>query len=99
MTGSLHWVTGGTRPNELFATIQLQKKQSAPLMTDHKGAVQTFKHASGPLENDLRIRPGSPKLCVLVYRDSTLHQADADPDEEGSDDEWWTMTKQKGVGM
>ena len=31
MTGSLHWVTGGTRPDESFATSQLQRKQqSAP---------------------------------------------------------------------
>ena len=33
-------------------------------------------------------------MCVLVYTDSALHNADADPDEEGSDDEW---AKQKGI--
>ena len=33
MTGSLHWVTGGTRPDESFATSQLQRKQSAPLVS------------------------------------------------------------------
>ena len=36
---------------------------------------------------------------VLVYPDSALHKADADPDEEGSDDEWWTKAKQKGIGV
>ena len=41
MTGSLQWVMGGTRPDESFATSQLQRKQSAPLVCDHKRAVQT----------------------------------------------------------
>ena len=30
MIGSLHWVNGGTRPVESFATTQLQRKQSTP---------------------------------------------------------------------
>ena len=34
---------------------------------------------------------------MLVYTDSALHNADADPDEEGSDDEWLAKAKQKGV--
>ena len=38
MTGSSHWVMGGTRPDESFATSQLQRKQSAPLVSDHKRA-------------------------------------------------------------
>ena len=36
-------------------------------------------------------------MCVLVYTDSALHNADADPDEEGSDDEWLAKAKQKGI--
>ena len=47
MTGSLHWVTGGTRRDESFATSQLQRKQSAPLVSDHKRAVQTIKRLRG----------------------------------------------------
>ena len=35
-------------------------------------------------------------MCVLVYTDSALHNADADPDEEGSDDEWLAKAK-KGI--
>ena len=35
-------------------------------------------------------------MCVLVYSDSALHNADADPDEEGSDDEWLAKAKQRG---
>ena len=34
------------------------------------------------------------KMCVLVYTDSALHNAD--PDEEGSDDEWLAKAK-KGI--
>ena len=34
---------------------------------------------------------------MLVYTDSALHNADADPDEEGSDDEWLAKAKQKGI--
>ena len=40
MTGSLHWVRGGTRPDESFTTSQLQRKQTAPLVSDHKRAVR-----------------------------------------------------------
>ena len=36
-------------------------------------------------------------MCVLVCTDSALHNADADTDEEGSDDEWLAMAKQKGI--
>ena len=32
-----------------------------------------------------------------MYTDSALHNADADPDEEGSDDEWLAKAKQKGI--
>ena len=93
MTGSLHWVTRGTRPDKSFATSQLQRKQSAPLMSDHKRAVQTIKRLRGQPEIGLRFRPLPAKMCVLVYTDN----ADADPDEEGSDDEWLAMAKHKGI--
>ena len=96
MTGSLPWVKGGTRPDESLVTIRLQREQLAPLMSDHKRAVQTMKRVRGPLETD---RSRSSKLCVPVYPDFALHKADADPDEEGSDDERWTKAKQKGIGM
>ena len=36
-------------------------------------------------------------MCVLVYTDAALHNADADPDEEGSDDEWLAKAQQKGI--
>ena len=97
MTGSLHWVTGGTRPDEAFATSHLQRKQSAPLVSDHKRAVQTTKRLRGQSEVGLRCGPPPTKMCVLVYTDSGLHNADADPDEEGSDAEWLAKAKQKGV--
>ena len=72
MTGSVHWVTGGTRPVESFATIQLQRKQSALLVSDYKRVVQTIERARGPLETDPRFGPQSPKLCVLVCPDSAF---------------------------
>ena len=83
MTGSLPWVTGGTRPDESFVASQLQRKQSAPLVSDHMRAVQTIKRLRGQPDMGLRFRP--------------LHNADTVPDEEGSDDEWWTRAKQKGI--
>ena len=36
----------------------------------------------------LRFRHLPTKMCVLVYTDSALNNADAYLDEEGSDDEW-----------
>ena len=97
MTRSFHWVTGGTRLDELFATSQLQRKQSAPLVSDHKRAVQTIKRLRCQPEIGLRFRPLSTKMCVLVFTDSALHNTDADTDDEGSDDEWLTRAKQKGI--
>ena len=44
-------------------------------------------------ETGLRFRPSPSKMCVLVYTDSALHNADADPDEEGSDNEWLAKAK------
>ena len=44
-----------------------------------------------------RFRPLSTKMCVVVYTDSSLHNADADTDDEGSDDEWLARAKQKGI--
>ena len=41
----------------------------------------------------LRFRPLPTQMCVLVYTDSALHSPDADPDEEGSDDEWLAKAK------
>ena len=66
MTGSLHWVTGGTRPDESFATSQLQRRQSAPLVSDHKRAVQTTNRLRGQPEIGLRFRLALTKMCVLV---------------------------------
>ena len=40
-------------------------------------------------ETGLRETPLPTQMCVLMYTDSALHNADADPDEEGSDDECW----------
>ena len=36
-------------------------------------------------------------MCVLVFTDSALHNADADTDDEGSDDEWLAKAEQKGI--
>ena len=83
MTGRLHRVTGGTRPDESFTTSQLQRKRSAPLVSDDKRAVQTVKRFRGQPEIGLRFRPLPSKMCVLV-------------DEEGSVDEWLGRAKQKG---
>ena len=82
MTGSLRWLTGGTRPDESFATSQLQRKQSAPLVSDHKRAVQTIKRLRCQPEIGLKFGPLPTKMCVLVYTDSALHNADVDTDEE-----------------
>ena len=41
--------------------------------------------------------PLPTKMCVLACTDSALHNADADTDDEGSDDEWLTKAKQKGI--
>ena len=79
-------MTGGARPDESFATYQLQRKQSALVVSDHKRAVQTIKRVRGQPEIGLRFRPLPTKMCVHRLSPS-LHNADADPDEEGSDDE------------
>ena len=63
-------------------------------MSDHKRAVQTVKRLRGQPELGLSFRPLPTKMCVLVYTDSALHNADADPDEEGSDDESLARAKQ-----
>ena len=97
MTGSLPWVTGGTCPDESFATSQLQRKHTAPLVSDHKRAVQTINRLRGQPEIGLRFTPVPTKMCVLVYTDSALHNADADTDEKGLDDEWLAKAKQKGI--
>ena len=47
-------------------------------------------------ETGLRFRPLPTQMCVLVKTDSPLHDADADPDEEGSEDEWVAKAK-KGI--
>ena len=66
-------------------------------MSDHKLAVQTVKRLRSQPEVGLRFRPLLTKMCVLVYTDAALHNADADPHEEGSDDEWLAKAKQKGI--
>ena len=49
--------TGGTRPDESFATSQLQRKQSAHRVSDHKRAVQTVQRLRSQPEIGLRFRP------------------------------------------
>ena len=51
----------------------------------------------GQPEIGLNFGPLSTKICVLVCTDSALHNADADPDEDGSDDEWLAKAKQNGI--
>ena len=68
----------------------MQRKQSEPLVSDHKRAVQTIKRLRGQLEIGLKLRPLPTKMCVLVYTDAAVNNVDADPDEGGSDDEWLT---------
>ena len=93
MTGSPHWVTGGTRPGESFATSQLQRKQAAPLVSDHKRPVQAVKRLRGQAEIGLSFGHLSTKMCVVVYTDSPPHNADADTNR--SDDEWLARAKQR----
>ena len=80
----------------VFAS-QSQRKQSALLVSDHKSAVQTVKRLRGQPEIGLRVGPLPTKIYVLVNTDSALHNADADLDEEGSDDERVAKAKQKGI--
>ena len=42
-------------------------------------------------ETGLRFRPPPTKMCICTQ--TQLHGADADPDEEGSDDEWLAKAK------
>ena len=51
----------------------------------------------GQPEIGLRFTPLPTKMCVLVYTDSVVHNADADADEKRSDDEWLAKAKQKGI--
>ena len=97
MTGRLNRVTGGTRPDESFATSQLQRKQSGPLVSDQKRAVQTIVRLRGQPEIGLRFGPLPTKMCVLVYTDPAFHNAEAHPHGEGSDDERLAKAKQKGI--
>ena len=93
MTGSLHWVTGGTRPDGksvVEETINAPGVRSQARRTNCQAL-------EGQPEIGLRFIPLPSKMCVLVYTDSALHNADADPDEEGSDDEWLAKAKQKGI--
>ena len=85
----------GNRRNTSFATSHLQRKPSAPLVSDLKRAVPTWKRLRHQPETGVRFGPGPTQLCVLVYPHSALHNVDANPDEEGSDDEW-PKAKQKG---
>ena len=55
-----------------------------------------FLDMAGP-ETGLRFRPLLAKMCGLVGTDSALHNADADTDRIGSDDEWLAKAKQKGI--
>ena len=51
----------------------------------------------GQPEIGLRFRPLSAKMRAHVNSDLALHNADADPDEASSDDEWLARAKQQGV--
>ena len=99
MTGSLHWGNGGTRPDESFATSQLQRKNAAPLLSDHKRAVQNIKSLRGQPEISLRCRPLSTKMCVLAYTDSALHNADADTANEGPFMSGWQRQNRRVSGF
>ena len=87
----------GHRRNTSGRVVRNQSVAEETLVSDHKRAVQTIKRLSGQQEFGLRLRPLSTKMCVLVYTDSALHNADVDTDEEGSDDEWLAKAKQKGM--
>ena len=85
-----HVQTSHSRP------VSCRGNNQAPLVSDHKRAVQTIKRLRGQPETGLRFRPRPTQRCVLVYPDSALHNADAKPAEEGSDDEWWAKAKAEG---
>ena len=95
-TGSLHWVTGGTRSRRVIRDQSLAEGTISAPVSDHKRAVRTIKRLRCQPEIGLRFRPLSTKMCVLVYADSALHNADANTDDGGSDDEWLAKAKQKG---
>ena len=61
------------------------------VIVDEGASLDTAGHETG-----LRFRPLPTQMCVLVCTDSALHNADADLDEEGSDDEWLAKAK-KGI--
>ena len=61
------------------------------VIVDEGALLDTAGHETG-----LRFGPLPTQMCVLVYMDSAIHNADADPDEEGSDDEWLAKAK-KGI--
>ena len=46
-------------------------------VSDHKRAVQTIKRLRCQPEIGLKFRPLPTKMCVLVYTDSALRNADA----------------------
>ena len=68
----------------VFAS-ELKRKQSALL------------RLRGQPEMGLRVGPLPTKICVLANTDSALHNADANLDEDGSDDERVAKAKQKGI--
>ena len=88
VTGSLHWVTGGNTSRRVVRDQPVAEETISTLVSDHKRAVQTIKRLRSQPEIGLRFRPLPTKMCVLVYSDSALHNADADPDEEGSGADW-----------
>ena len=50
-------------------------------------------------ETGLRFGPLPTKMCVLVHTDSALHNADADPDEEGAMNGWRGQSRRVSVSL
>ena len=78
MVGSLHWVTGLTRPDGAYATNQLQKRQSGPCVEDLKMANKAITEIKDTADLGIVLRPMSHKMVVVVWTDSALYNSEGE---------------------
>ena len=78
ITGSLRWVQEEHVQTSHSQPVSYRRNNQHPFLSDHERAVQTVKRFRGQSELGLRFGPLPTKA---------LDNADADPNEEGSDDE------------
>ena len=75
MVGSLHWVSGLTRPDCAYVTNQLQKRQSGPCVDDLKMANKAIAEIKDTSDLGIVLRPMSNKMVVVVWTDSALYNS------------------------